>query len=140
MTQFRRAALDHAARRWLRPDWRRFFRPGSQNDPLYQYYERIERKYDPNQPRVPAGTSEGGQWTSGEGIWGRLSGVQSTQRRTRVANVIWICVASGRSLSVNLDTGLKSYSVTYDCADGRSITRTGAGHSFPGLIRDPSRR
>jgi hypothetical protein len=67
MRQFNRAALDGAAQRWLRPDWRRFFRPGSQHDSLYQYYERIERKYDPGQPRVPAGVREGGQWTSGGG-------------------------------------------------------------------------
>src|SRR4051812_27270614 len=65
MAQIRHAALDHEARRWLRHDWRRFFNSGSRNDPLYRYYERIERKYNPSQPRVPAGQPEGGQWTSG---------------------------------------------------------------------------
>jgi hypothetical protein len=66
MAAIRQEALDHQARRWLRPDWRRFFRPGAEGDPLHQYYERIERKYDPNQPRVPAGQSEGGWWTSAQ--------------------------------------------------------------------------
>ncbi len=28
---------------------------------------RMHRRYDPNQPRVPAGSAEGGQWTSGGG-------------------------------------------------------------------------
>ncbi|MCZ8314122.1 MAG: hypothetical protein O9344_04395, partial [Phreatobacter sp.] len=28
---------------------------------------RLHRRYDPNQPRVPAGSAEGGQWTSGGG-------------------------------------------------------------------------
>ncbi len=32
---------------------------------LQQFGE--EMKYDPNQPRVPAGSPDGGQWTSGEG-------------------------------------------------------------------------
>jgi hypothetical protein len=32
------------------------------------------QKYDPNQPRVPAGNSDGGQWTSGGGGGGRPSG------------------------------------------------------------------
>jgi hypothetical protein len=32
---------------------------------LQQFWEDV--KYDPNQPRVPAGSSDGGQWTSGEG-------------------------------------------------------------------------
>ncbi|MBL8568744.1 MAG: hypothetical protein JNK84_06625 [Phreatobacter sp.] len=27
----------------------------------------LEWRYDPDQPRVPAGSPDGGQWTSGEG-------------------------------------------------------------------------
>jgi hypothetical protein len=30
------------------------------------------QKYDPNQPRVPAGNPDGGQWTDGGGTGGRL--------------------------------------------------------------------
>lgn len=34
---------------------------------------RLHRRYDPNQPRVPAGSAEGGHWTSGgRGSTGRL--------------------------------------------------------------------
>ncbi len=29
----------------------------------WAHYERILRKYDPNQPRIPAGNPDGGQWT-----------------------------------------------------------------------------
>jgi hypothetical protein len=132
MPAIRQEALDEQARRWLRPDWRRFFRPGSQNDPLYRYYERIERKYNPQQPRVPAGQREGGQWTSETD--------PSAEPRTREANVIWICVAGSSSRWTILDTGYKGYSVTYDCAGGISVTHTGPGHWFPALIRDPYRR
>jgi len=46
--------LRNDAHRWLRPDHARFEKP-----------QRIERKYNPNQPRVPAGNRDGGQWTSG---------------------------------------------------------------------------
>jgi hypothetical protein len=28
---------------------------------------RLHRRYDPDQPRVPAGSPDGGQWTSGDG-------------------------------------------------------------------------
>jgi len=42
------------APRWLRPDHKRFERPA-----------QFERKYNPSQPRVPSGNSDGGQWTSG---------------------------------------------------------------------------
>jgi hypothetical protein len=41
---------------------------------------RFQRKYSPNQPRVPAGSHEGGQWTSGGGRNGVSSG------RTRLAD------------------------------------------------------
>jgi hypothetical protein len=66
------AALDHERKRWLRhdahrfirPDWRRFVQPGSE---LWALYESIERKYRPDQPRVPAGVPEGGQWTVDDG-------------------------------------------------------------------------
>ena len=66
------AALDYERKRWLRhdaprfirPDWRRFVTPGSE---LAALYEEIERKYRPDQPRLPAGVPEGGQWTSDDG-------------------------------------------------------------------------
>jgi hypothetical protein len=45
MVQIRRAAIDYEIKRFMRPDWRRFMRPGHGNDPLYRLYERIERKY-----------------------------------------------------------------------------------------------
>jgi hypothetical protein len=36
----------------------------------YLAQQRLARKYSPDQPRVPAGSSEGGQWTSGGGSQG----------------------------------------------------------------------
>lgn len=50
----------HDAHRFIRPDWRRFVQPGSA---LACHYAELEAKYRPDQPRVPAGSSEGGQWT-----------------------------------------------------------------------------
>ncbi len=52
------------AQRFVRPDWRRYVAPAS---PLGALYERYERKYSPDQPRVPPGQREGGQWTSDGG-------------------------------------------------------------------------
>ena len=66
MAQTGQDALDHELRRWMRPDWRRWWKPGHENDPIYKEYERIERKFSPDQPRVPAGSREGGQWTGGQ--------------------------------------------------------------------------
>lgn len=57
------------AHRWIRPDAARFLRPGT--DPA-RVYPALERKYSPSQPRVPAGNSDGGQWTEDGG--GRDSG------------------------------------------------------------------
>lgn len=72
--------LAHQQSRWLRPDARRFVRPDAgrwqrPNQRLWQ--ARLneswdwEAKYSPDQPRVPAGNPDGGQWTmvsSGGGI------------------------------------------------------------------------
>ena len=62
------AYLEHQLKRWMRPDahhfvradWRKFARPGSEDGHPFALYER---KYRPDQPRVPAGSREGGQWT-----------------------------------------------------------------------------
>ena len=68
--------------------------------------------YDPNQPRVPAGSSDGGQWTDGGG-----GGGSSSSGRVRVAQAdtgtlndageqerfIQLAQAEGRRYTVNLD-------------------------------------
>ena len=72
MPAIHRAALAHELRRWMRPDahrfiglgWRRLLKPGSEAAALFSRYEA---KYRPDQPRVPAGVREGGQWTTDGG-------------------------------------------------------------------------
>jgi len=72
MAQFKDAWTAHQLKRWIRPaahhfvrpDWRRYVRPGFERDFPFELYER---KYSPDQPRVPAGDPAGGQWTSGDG-------------------------------------------------------------------------
>ena len=51
------------AHRFLRRDWRRQVKAGADIVPALALYEQ---KYRPDQPRVPAGSREGGQW-AGEG-------------------------------------------------------------------------
>jgi hypothetical protein len=70
------------AHRYLRPDWRRFLRAGYENDSLYRLYESIERKFSSDQPRVPAGNPEGGQWTNGGGASGSGSTVKTPTAET----------------------------------------------------------
>ena len=48
--------------RWLRPDAARFLKPGAEGTKTFPV---PNRKYSPSQRRVPAGRSDGGQWTSG---------------------------------------------------------------------------
>jgi hypothetical protein len=52
------------AARWIRPDAARFLKPGT--DPR-DVYPALAQKYSPDQPRVPAGNPDGGQWTDGGG-------------------------------------------------------------------------
>ncbi|MES2750192.1 MAG: hypothetical protein V4661_02365 [Pseudomonadota bacterium] len=48
------------AHRWIRTDAARFLKPGSD---VASVFPPFESKYSPSQPRVPAGNSDGGQWT-----------------------------------------------------------------------------
>lgn len=52
------------AHRFVRADWRRHVRPGHESEFTFALYER---KYSADQPRVPAGSPAGGQWTSDSG-------------------------------------------------------------------------
>jgi hypothetical protein len=69
MIQIQSAYLAHQRRRWMRldafrfvrPDWRRFVKAGFGQELPFALYER---KYSPDQPRVPAGNPDGGQWTT----------------------------------------------------------------------------
>lgn len=110
----------------LSPDELRDVRPAYywQRFGLPAWQRRLAHKYAPNQPRVPAGNSDGGRWTSAAGVSQRL------------AYVIKVCIISGVSRGTH-GYGNKSWRATYDCADGRSFVRQGPGHSPPGLVRDP---
>ncbi len=50
--------------RWLQPDQSKWMRPEAAWQPSPGLHER---KYSPDQPRVPAGSAEGGQWTDAGG-------------------------------------------------------------------------
>jgi hypothetical protein len=52
------------AHRWVRPDAHRWFRG---NSPAAVYGWTDKANFNPNQPRVPAGNPDGGQWTDGGG-------------------------------------------------------------------------
>ncbi|MCP9626120.1 hypothetical protein NML43_03340 [Rhodopseudomonas palustris] len=62
--------LSYQQRRWIRPDgdrWvrqdaARFLAPGGN---VVDAFPSLAFKYNPNQPRVPAGNPDGGQWTNG---------------------------------------------------------------------------
>lgn len=59
------------AYRWIRPDAARFLAPGT--DPR-DVLPALQRKFNPDQPRVPAGNPDGGRWTDGGGV--RLEQIQ----------------------------------------------------------------
>jgi len=50
------------AARWVRPDANRFLALGVRPEDVFP---ALSRKYNPNQPRVPKGNPEGGEWTLG---------------------------------------------------------------------------
>jgi hypothetical protein len=116
------------AHRFIRPDWRRYVDPGSE---LAAYYESIEQKYRPDQARVPAGDPAGGQWTAdGEGGSGNAP-ADAPERIRTAGSVIPICIVGSKAVF-----GDGTHKVVYICADGREITRVGAGRIL-GVILQP---
>jgi hypothetical protein len=127
--------LEYQLKRWMRPDahrfvrphWRRFVRPEFQQDHPFALYER---KYSPDQPR-----DDHGRWTDGTAQQ-PLGGISSDQMHV-AGTVIHVCIA-GSSSRFTI-AGIKSYSVTYNCAGGRSFLRSGSGHNLPIIVIDPFR-
>ena len=130
----RKRWLRHDAHRFLRHDWRRYVNPGSE---LWVLYESIERKYSPDQPRVPAGVREGGQWTSEEGDGGEIPSnakpVQYTGRESSTLAKILLSKGGenlgsfGDRVSVVKGPNI-SHQESYDPESGRTIlSSTGIG-------------
>lgn len=82
MAAIKSQAIEHEIKRFMRADWRRYWKPGHEDDLLYRVYESIERKYRPDQPRLPAGRSDGGQWTNDDGAGGDSASHPSTTEPT----------------------------------------------------------
>ena len=64
------AFLRHQRARWLRPDAHRWVRADAarflkRDTDLGNAFPALGQKYNASQPRVPAGNSDGGQWTGG---------------------------------------------------------------------------
>lgn len=59
---------------------------------LYNFIQAFERRYSPDQPRVPAGNPDGGQWTGPAGGSGRSAtrgrGRANKPLRTALAGVL----------------------------------------------------
>lgn len=136
MTYVNPRRFEYQRGRWMRPDAERWLQPDRW---LWIRPDALVRKYDPDQPRVPAGNPDGGQWTSGgeAGNAGSDSGNGTPWGLVErvAAQVIRICVAGSRSLATD-HLGNKTFWVTYECAGGRSYTVRGTGHRFPGIVRD----
>lgn len=78
MPSYHEAWLRHQQQRWLRPDAARWVRPDAARflapgADVAKAFPALARKYSPNQPRVPAGNPDGGQWTDGTATGGITS-------------------------------------------------------------------
>jgi hypothetical protein len=72
------------AARWVRPDAARFLPPGAD---VVKAFPALARKFNPDQPRVPAGNPDGGQWTDGGAEGGSLGLFQITPRDNTIEGV-----------------------------------------------------
>jgi hypothetical protein len=89
MAQFKADDLAREMKRWarldahhfVRPDWRRHVKPGSEAAAVFEIYER---KYRADQARVPRRSRDGGQWTD-EGRGGRSEERSPVQTAGRIS-------------------------------------------------------
>jgi hypothetical protein len=83
MSSYHEAWLRHQQSRWLRPDAARWVRPDAARflapgADIAKAFPALARKYNPDQPRVPTGNPDGGQWTDGNAGGGNLGLFQIT--------------------------------------------------------------
>lgn len=104
----------------------------------------FEQKYSPDQPRVPAGNSDGGQWTSGGGQATSIGGSQEPILSDASpdplgsgaqAKVIRICLV-GSSMITTDRFGNQSWWADYVCADGFTFRRFGTRGKIRGFEID----
>ena len=95
----------------------------------------ITRKYRPDQPRVPAGSSEGGEWTTGLSLIGS-QGQPKPSKLIRIAGGVFkICLGTGFSNARDKYGNSLGWNITFECADGFSFTRS--LKSRTGFMKDP---
>ncbi|MEO8883721.1 MAG: hypothetical protein ABI377_09980 [Devosia sp.] len=54
---------------------------------LYTFVQALEQRYSPDQPRVPAGNADGGQWTGVGGLGGGGASIGGTAVRREPASI-----------------------------------------------------
>jgi hypothetical protein len=94
----------------------------------------FEQKYSANQPRVPVGSPEGGQWTSGARAVGDAAAANSADSDASAdstgsgaqANVIRICMLGSHMITPDR-FGNQRWWADYVCADGFTFRRFGTG-------------
>jgi hypothetical protein len=107
----------------------------------------LKAGYDPSQPR-----NELGRWTDTDGAHSPAGSLTDTiesepvspdnmlnglsAAMTRLAQIIRVCTLSGVARTTDV-FGNQTFSATYECVGGRTLTRGGIGHVVPGLVRDP---
>lgn len=79
-----RCFMQPDACRFLRPDWKRFVQPGFA--PVFLSQLEGKANFNPNQPRVPKGNPNGGQWTYEEGWRNGANRPFSAGRRPRIGH------------------------------------------------------
>ncbi len=82
------------AARWVRPDAARYLPPGAD---VAKAFPALARKYNSNQPRVPAGNPDGGQWTD-DGEGGGSLGLFEITPRDNTIDGVQLAGDGGRGL------------------------------------------
>lgn len=95
------------------------------------------RKYREDQPRVPAGNPDGGEWTADISLIGSEKQPEKSKRIRIAGDVIEICMGTGFSNAFDRYGNNLGWTINYECADGFAFTKTSKQRR--GFVLDPRR-
>lgn len=148
MTHFHSAWPAREQRRWLRNDAHRWLRP---DHARFEKPQSIERKYNPDQPRVSAGNPSGGQWTSGGtssplqspfgipmdafGFEGADSGLEGLTQLAFLGPLFQGAAQAGRAVALGIEAALSTFTAltASNGADGTAVAIFRSAEFQPGV-------
>jgi hypothetical protein len=95
----------------------------------------LSLKYREDQPRVPAGNPDGGEWTRDNSLSGSQRKLERSKRIRIAVDVIDVCIGEGFSEHRDASGNSTGFTIYYECRDGFTFSRM--SNRRIGVVPDP---